>query len=230
MNHEELKQLRKRAGKYMATARSAAGMEADRFARLVGMNYSSYRKMVIGEQMPDVRKLMRAEKLSGVSLDLVDARIYPGLEFMREAAKALDEGATLKAIAREMKCAPDTLANCTQYIRDIYGSDAENRGYAPGLPTVIKLADNFAALSEEQLSQMYGAKCTEEIGVRHYILQNFGPEIADTMREIGRKVFEFRTNSEYVMRIEANRSEALFQAFFLKEGNEQLSMERRIFI
>ena len=228
MTREELKQLRKRVGKYMAMARSAAGMEAERFAKQVGMSYASYRKMIQGEQMPDVRKLMRAEKLSGVSLDLLDARIYTGLEFIREAAQAIEEGAAIKAIAAEVKCATDTLENCTRYIRDIYGSESENGIYAPGLPTVIKLADNFAALSEEQISKMYGASCPEEIGAKHYILQTFGPEIANTMREVGKKVFEFRTDSEYVIRIEVNRTGAWFRAFFIKEGRERLSTERRI--
>ena len=229
MTREEVVQLRAHTARYLATARSATGMSAEKFARAVGLNHSSYCKIVMEEQLTDVRKLMRAERLSGVQLEAIDARIRPGLKFIRDAARAVEHGATVKKIARGVKCNAQTLRNCIGFARELEGAPVEHRFYAPGLLTVIKYADRIAAMPEAEIAEMYGASRMEEIGARAWVERNFGPEIAATMRATGENEFEFRTDSQYVLQIKVGMpEEARFRAFFQKEGNRRLSIERRI--
>lgn len=227
MTQDEIARMRKRTAQFARTAQSAMGLSSDDFARRLGMKYATYKRIVTAQIMPDVRKLMRIEQASGVRLDMVDARIKTGITFMRDAARALEGGATIYGISRRMRCADETLSRCIRFARELDGVE-EVSGYAPNLQTVIKFAERIAAMREDEIAEMYGACSVEEVGARSWMLSNFGPDIAATMRDIGGGKFEFDFGGTYIARIEAHGRDAQFRAFFVKDGNERMSTERRI--
>ena len=228
MTEKERMEFGKRACAYVVRARRAAHMGVDEFTRAIGVGGRTYEAYASGTQKPGLSRLFRIERVSGLSLDTMDERIWQSIRFLERCHAAVEEGATMKKISRGLGISDGAFRKCIRFIRE-YKQGKIGLEKCWMLPdTIIKIADKSGAMSEAEIEELFGAISADTYTARTWIGATCGQEIQATAREIAPGRFEFFTDALYRCEIEIDGQIGRFRAFFKKDGNEALSIDREV--
>lgn len=228
MTVKERREFTKRAGAYVMQARWAAHMGVGEFARAIGVSEKTYEAYVDSAQRPMLGRLFRIERISGLSLDAMDKRIWQSIRFLERCHAAVEEGAFKKKIRRGLGISEGSFRKCIRFIHS-YKQGRISLEKCPLLTeTIIKIADKAGAMNEAEIEELFGAISESAYTARTWIGATFGPEIQETAREIAPGRFEFFTDALYRCELDVDGRRGRFRAFFKKDGNETLSIDREV--
>lgn len=230
MTAKERREFTKRAGAYVVRARRAAHMGIDEFARANGFSLNSYKAYVDCAQTPTLKRLFKIERVSGLSMDAMDERIWQGIRFLERCHAAVEEGTTMKKIRRGIGISEGAFRKSMRFIHEYKKGIAKPWDCTLTTDTLIKIADKSNAMSEAEIAELFGEISETAYAARTWIGSNFGPEIQNGMRETAPGRFEFFTDAQYRCELDVDGRRGQFRAFFKKDGNETLSIDREVMI
>ena len=228
MTVKERREYMKHTGAYVVRARRAAHMGVGEFTRAIGVSTKTYEAYVAHAQKPKLNRLFRIEQISGLSLDTMDERIWQSIRFLERCHAAVEEGASMKKISHGLGISAGAFRKCIRFIHG-YKQGKIGMQECPLLAeTIIKIANQASAMSEAEIEELFGAISVDAYAARTWIGATFGEAIQATAREIAPGRFEFFTDALYRCEIEIDGQSGRFRAFFKKDGNEKLSIDREV--